>query len=1040
MKQERSRSPLKSGEVVGEIPAFKSNFGSPLGEPHNILGTSTLVTLNQDVDDYSFAENEDEYGNPKPLPPRIGAEVIGGNGMFRKMTDKTLLRAALAKMRENSDISIGNSLENSLTKIFTATGAPFSDRDWLAVEDSVLGQSRAELASSFLDTLSLADLSSNYYGKRRRNTINELWKKSTSINEIINVHLIKFNEENKIGGPRYCVSYGIKGVKNTKFNCAILMTLPASIKDQGPDQNPESNQQIAQAILNNSNLLSQLIACYGEGSFSINVSVKTMFVREQVEDTSPQYAKIQLYLALFDAFMFQLRGLNALHFSFIPSDFVLKLSKVIIDGEETASLIMIQNRNDVLKQVHNKTASLSVVVSFETIKDISLKINTAEGPELYPPTDGFSFDKLASLSAIKRSLVESEAKNLDNIFLFENEFLYPGFKAQSTKISVHEDDKLIFDFKGSRGVKRKIGEPTIARMRTSGSTHASGSAINGLPPNEAKKRKLKQVVNKLGVELIPIETVEDVERGGAYATGNYNACTLGAVGGPNMPCKVGGIGEPVGSDLDIIDEINDAKASFMATDTFGQSLDKQYTTALKLVEEFAKKHKTLCIDDVINLINQEENRTYKRLGKTPMKHVHALHTGGFGKVYAFKINGEKFVYKILFNPTSQNTIINEADKYDKAIKAYATRKAKDKENGLIGTMLCPTMRIFRTFECEGKIVSLLAEPLTRSLADFMNNENPYKVHKIYISVFKQLLNGLSFMRNEFEFMHGDLKSNNVMMRHIGNNVRLDYRADDLKFNGEEVVISMLDYQAVFIDFGYSTMFDYPTKTREGVEQAGVNAQKMSSYQTNAFGSMRMQFGNEPIPEAYFRGYRPFMLESGKNGMTLKPVNVKVPRNDGVKWNPNILFKAERGVNPDKYFNISYIDIVGIKHIVPTVPYFIPSTGQLEGPGSRTNPPLYYYNDTMDFLAMFCQSDNIKCVSALSVFNHSFRYNSNFFHRPESLFIFSKIIESIWRKEPMLKADYSALRDAKIFHLPLLYKYIFDEFKRKKQFNQAKKKK
>ena len=263
MTQQRSRSPRTTGEVIGNTSEFREVYGKPLGKSHNTLGTATLGVFHQGVNnDYYYVEGEDEYGNPRSSPTIIGLEVVGGNGMFEKMTDKELLRTALARMRDNSDLGIGNELENSLTELFNTTGAPFSDQDWLTIKDSVLGQSWAELASSFLDTLSLADPSSNYYGERRRNVINELWEKGESIDEMINIHSIRFTGKNGIGGPRYCVSYGIIGT-NTKFNCTILMTLPASIDDQDREQNTENNQRIQRAILDNSDLLQQLIACYG---------------------------------------------------------------------------------------------------------------------------------------------------------------------------------------------------------------------------------------------------------------------------------------------------------------------------------------------------------------------------------------------------------------------------------------------------------------------------------------------------------------------------------------------------------------------------------------------------------------------------------------------------------------------------------------------------------------------------------------------------------------------------------------------------------
>ena len=1065
-EQERSRSPVR-GEVLGNDSEVRKTFGTPLGNPLDTLGSSTFGTLDREVNDYPFIKEDDEYGNHRSLPPSIGVGVIGDNGMFEQMTDKKLIRAALARMREDSDLSIGNLLKNSLTELFNATGAPFSDRDWLAVEDSVPGQSRAELASSFLDTLSLADPSSNYYGKRRRTAINELWKKGKNIHEIINVHSIKFKKNNVVGGPRYCVSYGIRGAKaktgkvKTKFNCTILMTLPTSSEDGGPDKNSERNQEIARAILDDSDLLLQLIACYGEGGFLINISVKTMLVRsisDHMEDTSPRYAKIQLYLALFDAFMFQLLGVNALKYSFVPSDFVSKLSKVIIERVETDSLI--QNPTEVLTRVDNKTAPVSVVFSPKIIKGISSKINAAKGPELNPPTDGFSLDKLASLSAIKRRLVEWEAKDSETNFRFQNDFLYPGFMTRSNKISVDEYDYTTLDDKRSRGEKRKISEPTITRVsKTAG---APRSAIRGSPPNEAKRRRLERVVDKLGAKLIN-QNEEDIKRGGPYATNNYDVLSLvDALGGPEAPGKVESIGGNVGSDAVIIDQpcgvIDETSicyqkkledearkdvsvnaeapsteqagidARFKATDAVGKSLDKWYASAFKLVQVFATKHKTLCKEDVVALIRVQQGRRERQRQRL---HDRAIETGGFGQVFAFDIDKTSFVYKILLDPKLGHTITNEADKYDKAMEAYAAKKARDEAKGLIGNMLCPTMRIFKTFRCKGKIVSLLAEPLTRSLDDFMRKEDPFSAHDTYISLFKQCLNGLSFMRNEFEFMHGDLKSNNVMLRHIGGE-RLDYRADDLKFNEEEVVISMIKYQAVLIDFGYSTMFDYPTKTGENTQLAGAEAGRMSSFTETGFGVIQLLHG-EPVPGSYFRGYRPFMLESGKEGMTLKPVDAidfiddDVSENDRLNWVPLKFFDEEKNVNRSHYFEVRYIDIHGAKRTVPTVPYFIPKTKQLEGLGSRANPPLYYYNDTMDLLGMFCNSVNIKCVSALGALGFSSINDSPFFHNPPSLVLFTKIIKSIWKKEPMLRAKYDARRDAKIFHLPSLYKYIFDEF-------------
>ena len=473
---------------------------------------------------------------------------------------------------------------------------------------------------------------------------------------------------------------------------------------------------------------------------------------------------------------------------------------------------------------------------------------------------------------------------------------------------------------------------------------------------------------------------------------------------------------------------------FGATDIFGQTLDKSYASDSKLVEEFAKKHNQLCKEDVMTLIDKQKH-TYKRSAD------YAIHSGTFGEVLAFNINGRRFVYKFLI--MSGYTIINEADKYAKALTAYAARKKQDKEQGLIGTLLCPTMRMFRTFMCDGQMVSLLAEPLTRSLQDFMKNENPEEVHEIYISLFKQCLNGLSFMRNEFEFMHGDIKSNNVMLRFIDKDARFDYRADDLNFNGEEVVISMLTYQAVFIDFGYSTFFDYPmrkTAGNDGIMRmiSGEEARRMSSESADTFGTIgRMIPGTEIPADAYFRGYRPFMLKrDDKNGMILEPVfdqvknrefRVRMDENKRIKWIPNRQFREEQNVSTEYYSQIWYIDTLGQRKKIPTVPYFIPKRNKLEGPGSRNNPPLYYYNDTMDFLAMFCTSHNKKCISALSSLNNKYVHTSKFYFSPPRLHLFSGIIYNIWRKESMLTAEYSAQRDAKIFHLPLLYKYIFDEF-------------
>ena len=932
--------------------------------------------INDDDDEEKEEEKEEEEEEEK------STTVIRIDGVVEKI----FIRKALQIMRKRNELSI--ELCGMLKRVFFKKGASlFSYSDWTGIEMMI---NPYQGVSSFLDTFFLADKSSNYYGNSRRRVMRILREKNKTITDgLINIHSLSGSGVSS----HYCVSFGVKVNQNTHY-CIILTTLPAL--SQGGKEELGVN---AEQIVNNMDLLSQLVACYGKGTFTINSVVKRVHIHNENDDNLSECTNTQLCLALYNAFMFQLLGIDRLELDYTPKNFISKLGKVIKGTESIESLVSIEGEGDILKNVGD------IDTFYTTIEDYDYTVPFIEMPvSENPATNGFSLDKMRVLTNIRLGLLESKAKDVATNEILTNDFLYPGFIKReedgkedefgttNTQIKWSDDDDDDVVESGKRKRKRRIGEITTCAKINQKRDELKKDMSK--VQNILDKERVKFFQSKLGVDLLILDEKE-IQKSGTIVDSTQHRAILAAANTLSSPME----------DLE-------------ATDMVDKYLDEWYMESYNEIEELAKKHESLCKPDVVKLMSGV-----------------SVGEGEFGQILQIRIKGKQFVYKVLSNTNDTDTIEIEADKYTKAMQAHAKRKEAATKAGTVGTMLCPSLRMLRMFKCLGKNIALIAEPLDRTLHSFMVKESPELLSTTYISIFKQCLNGLSFLRNEFEFTHNDIKTDNVMLRWIGSDRRLDYRAEDLDFNGDMVVISMIGYQAIFIDFGYASMYDYPT---QGVvnsdHDAGQLARKMSSFVENASGTMKMADKEIPMPpDAYFRGYRPFQLENPNgdlNNLILMPVKENLNNYQKlIKWKPKKTF--EHTVSNESYLTVKYIDIDGKLTKLSSSPYFEPkeSSNLNKGPGSKMNPPLSYFNDTMDLIAMFCKSTNRKTVHEKLVMDYSGSWDSPWFHPLNSkvegeIGIFAQILETIWKPESMLDMEYNAVRDAKLFYLPLLYRYIF----------------